>query len=576
MINFVESEEDYVAFSTWIESRIKEQLPIALDTETSGLHPEHDIVRLIQFSSDTEAFALDFQHYEQRLQHWLFHPAAQWILHNAKFDIRFICHEYNVSTRHWNWKNTTDTMVLAHLQDSQQSKGLKPLAKKYIQGGGSDSQQKLHDLMSENKWTWATIPLQTQEYWAYGCLDTIYTYQYFLQVESLRSLDSYGIEMKALECAADMESIGIKVDLDYTYEQIDKIDTYTEQAREWFTSLGVKKPSPQQLWPILRAHGAIPERFTVKGSPALDKEVLKSLATNDNETVKAIATTLLDLRKCEKISKSYLHNVTDKHVKGRVHASINPLQALTGRMSITSPALQTLPAGSGVVRKCFVPDEGKSLITCDFDQIEARLMAHFSQDQGLIDAFHSDVDFFCHVASGIYGESIERKDPRRGITKSVVYGGLYGAGVAKRAETAGVSFEQMKHAVDHFNSAYPSVLRFQNRVADIAHERRPKPYVLTPFGKKLYAHKDKAYALVNYLIQGTAAELFKAAMGKVYDLLPPESLLLPVHDELVMQVPTEEAEDYARRIEEVMKIEGFAVPITAGADILHHSWGEKY
>lgn len=245
---------------------------------------------------------------------------------------------------------------------------------------------------------------------------------------------------------------------------------------------------------------------------------------------------------------------------------------------MSDPNFQNLPRDDKMIRGSVIPREGNVLITCDLDQVEARMGAHFSEDEGLIEAFrqadNGGVDFFCGVASGIYNDEItSKKDPRRQSTKNVVYGSLYGAGAAKMAETAGVPFEQMEPVKKAFDVAYPGLKETLERVYREAMVR-DKPYIVTPLGRHIPLDKDRAYTQgLNSLIQGHAAEFFKVSLTRMEAADVDQFLLFPVHDEVIADTPKKLAEDVACVIAECMTDrDNYKVNITAGADILPERW----
>jgi DNA polymerase-1 len=251
-------------------------------------------------------------------------------------------------------------------------------------------------------------------------------------------------------------------------------------------------------------------------------------------------------------------------------------------MSITEPALQTLPRDDPTVRTAFIPSSGRVLITSDYDQIEARLTAHFSEDRGLIEAFiRSDAgeDFFCTIASSIFQRTITKKDPERQLTKNTVYGKIYGAGVEKMAFTAHVPVEVMRFVNDTFDQNYPGVRIMQNRINSEGRKHNP-PMVQTPTGRHMYADDRKEYTLTNYKIQCHAAEVFKRGLIRLDAVFGDEAgvdMILPVHDEQVFDVEASIAEDVQRTIDQTMSDrESYLVPITSSSDLLEHNWGDKY
>jgi DNA polymerase-1 len=219
----------------------------------------------------------------------------------------------------------------------------------------------------------------------------------------------------------------------------------------------------------------------------------------------------------------------------------------------------------------------------DFDQIEQRMMAHFAWviagDPGLVHAFAEGGDFFTTMARRIYDDAtIEKKDPRRQMTKNAAYAKGYGAGPAKFAITAGVDVASAAAFLDRYDAMYPGVVAFQRAVEQIATDRfqtEGDAYVKAPIGRIHIAERGKLYTLVNYLIQGAAADVLKMKMLELQQAGLEEFMVLPVHDEVLFDVPHEQVRDVMRTIEAVMPDNTFTVPLTVGVE--HHArWGDKY
>lgn len=252
--------------------------------------------------------------------------------------------------------------------------------------------------------------------------------------------------------------------------------------------------------------------------------------------------------------------------------------------SITDPALQTLPRDDLIVRGAFIPAEGCVLISCDYDQIEMRLAAHFSADPGLIEAFRQadkpdGTDFFSAIASELFRERIRKGDRRRQMVKNMGYARIYGAGLEKMAITAGVTADQMRPVRDRFDEQYPGLSKMTEGVMSVARSlasSKGRPGVMTPLGRFLPGEPGREYALVNYLIQSHASEILKQAMLDLDAAGLGDAMLLPVHDEIVFEVPAGDAEEACKTIRNVMeRRDEYAVPITCEPKIMAERWVGK-
>jgi DNA polymerase-1 len=254
-------------------------------------------------------------------------------------------------------------------------------------------------------------------------------------------------------------------------------------------------------------------------------------------------------------------------------------------MSIQDPALQTLPKRDKVVRKGFItrnPDD-EVIMSCDLEQVEARVFSCLSRDTGLIDLFNycdtEGEDFFTQIGREVYSEpGMVKDDPRRQLLKNMMYGRLYGAGIGKMALTAGVPDAQMKVVNDSFDARFPGMKNLMRDIENLGMTRlrdEGQAYIKTGAGRRLPADEGKVYTLVNYLIQGTSAEILKVNILKCDAAGLTPYLIVPVHDELVLSVPRTDQEEIGKILQECMTTrDGWTVPLLAGAPTTGDRWGE--
>lgn len=577
-LHLVESYDDLKAFMAWVW---EPREILGVDTETSGLSPELDYIRLIQFGDENHGWALAWDDWKGPIRQVLETYPGLMVFHNSKFDIRHICEDFGWLVADWSWHLTHDTMCMAHILDSQRPKGLKPLAARYVDGKAVAAQRSLDEGMRANKWTWATVPIKYPPYWQYGAMDpvlTVYMFKAFKEVLTTYP-HLYDLEMGAVRAAAKMEQRGIRIDIPYCHRTRDTLMTYASDARYYLQERwGIQNPTAMQLIKFFEAQGVeLPDKRTASGRQAMDAEVMDAIHHEAAQITQAI-------KRAEKFSHTYLDNfVKFADPRGYLHPSINTMAARTARMSITEPALQTLPRMGDTIRNAFVPSDGSGLLTIDADQIEARLTAHFSRDPGLIAAFLADGDFFCNIAGTTYGYPVEKGMTERDLIKKVVYGKVYGSAVAKMAISAGVPIQQMEIANASFDQNFPGVRVLQSAVINegkrrSAQDPNGRGFVITPYGRKLMSDRSKEYTLVNYLIQCHAAEILKKKISMLDAALPDEAkMVLPVHDEIIFDVPLDIIHEVKMMAEEVLnESEDYLVPITWSGDILLESWGEKY
>jgi DNA polymerase I len=405
---------------------------LAIDTESSGLHAflAGEKLRLIQIGDKRSGWVIPWEQWGgvalEAVRKW----RGGWILHNSPHDYQWLSHHAGVELP---WNRIHDTMVQVALVDPLKPKGLKPVSERLFGKAALAGQKALKDAMTEQGWTWGTVPFSFMPYVIYSALDPVLTSsiheEFYPQVLENAS-QAYDLERGAQRVCTRMMQRGMLLDVPYVNEAQDKLAAYSEKAREWLKSRhGITSPnSAGQIRRVLEGLGQEILFFTDAGAPQFDKSALEFYKNSgENQVVRRLIECILQVRHAEKIIGSYFSNFLElRDPDDIIHASINTLAARTGRMSITNPALQTLHREDKIVRGSFIPRPGHVFITCDLDQVEARFAAHFSGDEGLIKAFYDadngGTDFFCGIASSIFGEPIIKGDPRRTLTKNTVYG----------------------------------------------------------------------------------------------------------------------------------------------------------
>jgi DNA polymerase-1 len=597
-LSLVDSAQKASEFIAWLSER-RPHDAIAIDTETGelpgnprehSLSPWHGRLRLVQVGDGQHGWAIPWQEWSGVFYEAMDKFEGPIVCHNIAFEARW----FDVQSR-WNlpWGRAHDTMIMAHIIDPLGSGALKRLAALHVDGRAVALQDTLDTELAKNGWTWGTVPVAFQPYWSYGALDTVLTmrlWEMFYEKcgPGKQYSRAYELEMAARKIVTRMEINGARVDLEYSKKKYDELTAYTTTVKEWAKGKygGVSITSNQQLVRLFEDLGAEITEFTPTGQKSCTKDQLKLLKINGNEEVSALADTVLKQRKADKLANTYFSNFLSDNVGGFVHPSVKTLGARTSRMSIQNPALQTLPKGDDVVRRAFLPkDDDHVIITSDLDQVEFRMFASLSNDPNLITLFNradaTGSDPFTEIGREIYKDpTMQKSDKRRALIKGTVYGRLYGAGVAKQALTAGVAEPQMREVSDAFDGRYPGMTMFQRQIEDAGMRRAREEgqgYVYTWTGRRLPCDEDRVYTLVNYLIQGGAAEVFKANLVKLDQADLTELLIVPVHDEIVLNAPREDAEEIKHIVKECMTTtDGWNVPLTAGIDGPLETWGDKY
>lgn len=597
-LHLVDSVEKATEFIHWIGQR-RPHNALSVDTETGelpgnprehALSPWHGRLRLVQVGDGQQGWSIPWDEWKG-----VFYEAM------SKFDGPLICHNIAFEARwfdiqsNWDmpWHRAHDTMIMAHIIDPLGSGALKRLAALHVDGRAVALQETLDVELTKNGWTWGTVPTSFQPYWSYGALDCVLTTRLWEMFYDKCGPDGpysrpYELEMATRRIVTRMELNGARVDLEYSKKKFDDLTAYSDSVKVWAkqTYGGTSITSNQQLVRLFESLGAEITEYTPTGQKSCTKDQLKMLMINGNTEVANLADVVLKQRKADKLANTYFSNFLTESIDGTVHPSVKTLGARTSRMSITNPALQTLPKSDDVVRKAFIPrDENHVIVTSDLDQVEFRMFASLSQDPNLISLFHladsTGSDPFTEIGREVYADpTMQKSDKRRGLIKSMVYGRLYGAGVGKQAITAGVHEAQMKQVSDAFDGRFPGMSNFQKQIEDAGSRRlrsEGQGYVYTWTGRRLPCDEDRVYTLVNYLIQGGAAEVFKSNLVKLDQADLTEYLIVPVHDEIVLNAPRKDAEEIKNIVRECMTTrDGWAVPLTADVDGPLENWGDKY
>lgn len=595
LVNNVEMANNFI---TWLSER-RPHNAIAIDLETGelpgnprehALSPWHGRIRLLQIGDGQQGWAIPWEEWSGVFYQAMNNFDGHLVFHNIAFEARWFALQ---SRWEMPWHKAHDTMIMAHIIDPLGSGALKRLASQYVDPRAAAMQDGLDTGLAQNGWTWGTVPIEYEPYWLYGALDPVLTMRIWEQFYEKCGPNApysvpYELEMAARKIVTRMEINGARIDLDYSKRKYEELLSYTESVKTWVKQRygGVSITSNPQLVRLIEGLGVEITEYTESGKKSCTKEQLALLSVGSNAEVAELAKAVLSQRKADKLANTYFLNFLNKSVNGLVHPSVKTLGARTSRMSVTDPALQTLPKGDETVRTAFIPkDEDHVIITSDLDQVEFRMFASLSNDANLISLFNradaTGSDPFTEIGREIYQEpDMQKSDKRRSLIKGTVYGRLYGAGVAKQAATAGVAEAQMRSISDAFDTRYPGMQIFQKQVEDTGMRRlisEGQGYVNTWTGRRLPCDEDRVYTLVNYLIQGGAAEVFKNNLIKLDREDLTEMLIIPVHDEIVLQAPRKDAEEVKRIVQRCMTTtEGWSVPLTAGVDGPLETWGEKY
>jgi DNA polymerase-1 len=596
-----ENAADLDEFKRWFESA-NGRGPIALDTETTGLDIFSDDYRLrtVQFGDALHGWVI---HWERggifrEVVLWALRLIRKALIHNAPFDWLVLDRHAGVPLE-WMAPRTRDTKILATLVDPRQPQeggigtGLKPLSGHYLDPSAPDTQGDLTAVFRSLGLTKATgfakIDLDHPTYNLYAALDVILTAR--LEPVLTSELERYGVRPRLVEyehelarICAIMQRTGLVLDGEYTdslnRRLAEESATYAVKAARY----GVENVnSTKQIAEALIAMGETLTERTASGALKVDKAVLLAFADMDqrwnplgSRRANPLADAVLRSKRAGKWRESYgttFLETVDRD--GRIHPFVHSLQARTGRMSITRPALQTLPSSDQMVRRCMLADEGHVMVSVDFAAVEMRVLAALADVKQMKHAIKSGQDLHDFTASLVYGPGFTKQ--HRTICKGVGFGTVYGGGPDTIARQTGANRDDVAAAQAKYHRVYPEIKRAARRWQREAFSNGMVTTTVT--GRRLPLDRDRTYAVVNYQVQSAARDCLGQSLLEMESagLLP--YLRLPIHDEVLASVPKSEAQELARAFEKCMTFDLFGVPIDTGdegASIGKRSWGSLY
>lgn len=402
--------------------------------------------------------------------------------------------------------------------------------------------------------------------------------------ESIKENDQlelyYDMELPLIEVLADMEYRGFKVNTEGLKEFSSRLDEKITDAREDIYNLAGEVfniNSPKQLGVLLFEKLGLPVSKKTKTGYSTDAEVLEGLA-DKHEAVSRI----LEYRQLVKLRSTYaeglLHLVNP--ATGRIHSSFNQTIAATGRISSTEPNLQNIPIKLEMgreIRKVFIPENSEFILSdADYSQIELRVLAHIASDDNMISAFKNNEDIHTATASNVFGVPMDQVTPLlRSRAKAVNFGIVYGIGDFSLAKDLGITKKEAHRYIEGYLEKYQGVKRYMH---DTVENGKEKGFVETMFNRRRYLPELKSSnfntrsfgerVAMNMPIQGTAADIIKIAMVKVYGELSTHNmksrLVLQVHDELIIETHVKEQAQVEKILQDCMQnAVKLAVPLIA-------------
>jgi len=570
---------DMSSLDKWI-ARLNDADIFALDTETTSLDAHQAKLVGISFSDkDGEAAYLPLGHdYEgapkqvalkaalEKLKPLLEDPNTSKTGQNLKFDLEVLAH-HGVKLAGVDH----DTMLMSYLLDAGNSRhDMDTLAMKHL----GVTTTKFTEVAGTGKkqLTFNQVPLNLAAHYAAEDADiTLRLHRALLpQLEKQDKLQKLynEVEIPLLLTLARTETNGVKVDADMLHQQSAEIaDRLAEIERKAHMVAGEEFniASPKQIQEILFEKQGLPViSKTPKGQPSTAESVLQELAL-DHELPKLI----VEHRGLAKLKSTY----TDKLPllvnpdTGRIHTSYHQAVAATGRLSSSDPNLQNIPIRTTEgrrIREAFIPEKGNVLLAADYSQIELRIMAHLSDDKGLVNAFQKGIDVHSATAAEVFGgnpDDVDTEQRRR--AKAINFGLIYGMSAFGLAKQLQIPQRDAKEYIEIYFDRYPGVKQYMDDTRALAREQG---YVETLFGRRLNLpeiHSKNAarrqYAertAINAPMQGTAADLIKLAMNNLDQWLRDEKhtarIILQVHDELVLEASKSEVDALATKTAKIM------------------------
>ncbi|BAQ77974.1 DNA polymerase I [Pseudomonas sp. St29] len=563
---------DQERFAVWLE-KLKNAKLIAFDTETTGIDAQQAQLVGLSFAVKAgEAAYIPLTHSymgvpEQldrdtvllALKPLLEDPKLLKVGQHAKFDMNILANcaiggdqANGITVR----GIAFDTMLESYVLNSTATRhDMDSLAQKYL----DHTTVSFQDIAGKGakQLTFDQIPLeQAGPYAAEDADITLRLHQtLFEKLTAIPSLASVltDIEMPLVPVLARIERQGALVDDKLLgVQSIELGDKMVALEREAFEIAGEEfnLGSPKQLGSILYDKLGLPVlKKTAKGQPSTAEEVLAKLAEDDYPLPRV----LMQYRSMSKLKSTYTDRLPEQinPRTGRIHTSYHQAVASTGRLSSSDPNLQNIPVRTAEgrrIRQAFIAPPGYKLLAADYSQIELRIMAHLSRDEGLLNAFRNNLDVHTATAAEVF--KVELKDvtsDQRRSAKAINFGLIYGMGAQKLGKDIGVDTKTAKAYIDTYFARYPGVRQYMDRTRAQAADQG---YVETIFGRRLYlpeinSNKPQERAgaertAINAPMQGTAADIIKKAMVAVDNWLESSQLdarvILQVHDELVLEV----------------------------------------
>lgn len=577
---------------------IPDGCPIILDTEATGLSPYHGhrtfAYSFMPVGGKPTVLREDqgpsvFKETLKRL--WKSNDVL--VMHNAKFDIKMSLTVPGVEIERR--RPIHDTMVMIALVHNNYPHKLKELT--YMMAGfPKDDEDAVKQYVGANGVDYSKCPKHIMDqYQERDVLRTSLLFEFLWPIiqGNREWIELYKNEIDLIWTTIKEEDRGLMIRPKVTRKVIDDLEVKVRQAREELP-YWCKPSKSDDVASLLYTHLGLPVIKTTKKSkkPSTDKDTLHDLSEMfpDCSEIRSVQKYRSYSRGISML-ESYLEFADEFDI---IHPSINTCGAGTGRESCSNPNLQNVQKLGKITnpfpvpaRKCFAPKPGHVNFHIDYSAIELILAIHYSQDAEMIRILNEGGDPHSEAASVFYEENsrwylaVKSKiqKPLRDAAKGCHFGLIYGGGANKLAHVLMLDLESTKRAIERYRKKFPGIASLNRRMAKDARENG---YITTAFGRKINIVRDKAYMALNYIIQGTAADILKYAQNRVDLLLETMTndecgIVLPIHDELVIEVPRKWLSEMEWLVPEIRKVmidfPIFSVPLDVEAEISTSDWG---
>ncbi len=574
---------------------------LVIDTETTSQHPmEADLVGVSLCFTPPEAvyipvghkvdhdMQMDMETLRELLGPVLADGSIKKIGQNIKYDL-IVFERHGISLK----SISGDTMIASYLLDpTRRRHNLDEIARDVLGHKMISYKEVTKELRKGMDFSHVGLERAKE----YACEDVHVTavvrekFDEMLKKKGLWDLYSK-VEIPLIEVLARMEMNGILVDKKSLERLREDFGSRLERLKEKIFELAgctFNINSTKQLSEVLFEKLNLPQlkKTKKKTGYSTDVEVLTSLAK-----IHPLPEVLLKYRNLAKLKSTYIDGL-EKEINpdtGRIHTSFNQTVTATGRLSSSEPNLQNIPIRTEEgrrIRALFVAGQGNVLVAADYSQIDLRVLAHYCQDENLMDAFQKGDDIHRKTAALIFNVDPKLVTPdMRRVAKTVNFGIIYGMSSFGLAKELGISRKEAKRFIDSYMDTYPGVKRYMEETIELC---RRQGYVETILGRRRYikdiqarSRNIKKFAertAINTPIQGSAADIIKLAMLKVHELFEKEGrkarLLLQVHDELVVECPERDADKVAGQLKNIMEnVAKLRVPLRVSVGV-GKNWDE--